>query len=246
MIVLKIIGWVLLAIFSLILLSLSVKVRFRIEYSSDNTSILLRWLFVKFPLYPAGKKEKPEKQPKEKKEAPKKEEIKEEKPAEKTGGGNDFLKTFYDAQGIDGIISILKKVLGHTKTFFGNLYHGFVIDELYLDISCTKGDAAATAIYYGEVCAVIFPLLGSLASKYRLKKYDVNIYPDFIARFSDASFIVDFHFTPVYLIGITVGYIFKLVFGVFAKVLFQFFGASRKNKSDRNENIKSTEKSEIK
>ena len=42
MIVLKIIGWVLLSILALIVLALFIRVRFRIEYSSENTGVLLR------------------------------------------------------------------------------------------------------------------------------------------------------------------------------------------------------------
>ena len=56
--VLKIIGWILLAILALIIFALCVKVRFRIEYSSENTSALLKWLFLKIKLYPRKPKEK--------------------------------------------------------------------------------------------------------------------------------------------------------------------------------------------
>ena len=79
MIVLKIIGWVLLGILALILLALCVKVRFDLEYSSENTSVVMRWLFVRFKLYPAKKKEKPKT---EEGPEPPPEEPAEEKPEE--------------------------------------------------------------------------------------------------------------------------------------------------------------------
>lgn len=245
MIVLKIIGWVLLGILALILLALCVKVGFRIEYSSENTSVFLRWLFLKFKLYPMKKKDKPEKEeePAPPEEPPQEtEEKKEEKPKEKS----NLLKTIYDAEGIDGLISILQQVTGYTKTFFGNLLHGVVIDELYLEVCCTRSDAAATAIYYGEVCSVLFPLLGALAAKCRMKKYDVNVYPDFIARFSDVSFVTVFHFTPIYMIGIVLAYGIKLLFGVLAGLIVKISGAKKQNKSSRDNNTNSKEKSEEK
>ncbi len=247
MIVLKIIGWILLGILALIIFALCVKVRFHIEYSAENTSVLLQWLFLKIKLYPMenkGKKKK-ENPPEPQKEDNAESDNTAETEEKKTKGNNNFLKTLYDAEGIDGLIDILQSVMGYTKTYFGNLIHGFVIDELYLDVRCTRSDAAETAIYYGEVCAVLFPLLGALAAKCRMKKYDFNIYPDFIARFSEASFVTAFHFTPMYLIGITVAYVFKLIFGVVIKLILKISGA-KKSESNRNNNKKYEEKSEEK
>ncbi len=245
MIVLKIIGWVLLGLLALIVLALCVRVRIRLEYSDENTSVLLKWLFLKFPLYPGKeKKEKPEKE-KKKKEPEKKEEKKEE-PAEEKEKGENFLVTLYNAEGVGGLIEILKKVLGYTKRYFSNLLHSLVVDELYLDVRCTRSDAASTAIYYGEVCAVLFPLLGSLASQCRMKKYDVNVYPDFIARFSAVSLVTTLHLTPIYFIGVTIAYGCKMLFGVLIKVLLKISGAKKSKKSNRNVIENTKEKSEIK
>ncbi len=220
MIVLKIIGWVLLGILALILFALVVRVRFDIEYSEENTSVVLRWLFLKFRLYPMEKKPKKPKEPKKEEpeeEKPAEEEKKEEEqPAKKK---DNILVTFYKAEGFDGALTLIKKACSYLKTFFGNLLYGFVVDEFYLDMRCTKADAAATAIYYGEVCATVFPMLASLASRCRLKKYDINIYPDFIARFSGASFVLRFHFVPLYLIHITIVFGVKMLFGVLLRLL---------------------------
>ena len=245
MIVLKIIGWVLLGILAAILLALCVKVRFRIEYSRENTSAVLKWLFLSIKLYPMKKKEKKKESSDltpEKEEEPKKEE---EKPKEKKEKSN-LLKTLYEAEGVDGLISLLQQVMSYTKTFFGNLIHGFVIDELYLDVRCTRSDAAETAIFYGEVCSVLFPLLGALTAKCRMKKYDVNVYPDYIARFSDVNMVTSFHFTPIYLIGITIAYGCKLLFGVIIQLIVKISGSKKDKKNNRKENRKFTEKSEVK
>ena len=123
---------------------------------------------------------------------------------------------------------------------------GFVIDELYTDVRCSKQDAAETAVYYGEVCSVLFPLFGALASKCRMKKYDINIYPDYLAKHSDASFVSKLHCTPIYLLGITLAYVFRLLFGVILKVVFKISGAKKTKKSGRDENNKSKEKRDAK
>ena len=239
MIVLKIIGWVLLALNVLVLLALCVKVRLQVEYSSENTSAVVKWLFLKIKLYPKKKKEK-----KPKEEKPEEEEEEEEPKPAKPKQKNDFLKTLYEAEGIDGLVAMLQQITAYTKTFFGHLMRGFVIDEFYLQVCCTRSDAAATAIYYGEVCAVLFPMLGALASRCRMKKYDINIYPDFIARFSSADFILLLHFTPIYLLGIMIAYGCKMLFGVLLKLLVKISGAKKQKTNDRNDNKKSTEKSE--
>lgn len=228
MIVLKIIGWVLLGLLALIVLALCVRVRLQIEYSSENTSVVLGWLFLHFKLYPMSKKKKDKEKDETKKEEEPKEETQDNSDKEPKKKQDSFLKTLYDAEGVDGLISILQRIVSYTKTFLGNLLHGVVVDELYVNVRCTRSDAAQTAIYYGEVCAVLFPLLGSLISRCRTKKYDVNVYPDYIARFSDASFISSIHITPVYLIGITLSYVFKLIGGVLIGILFKIFGLNKK------------------
>lgn len=246
LLILKIIGWVLLGLIALIFFALAVRVRFDIEYSAENTSVLLRWLFIKFRLYPMAKKEKAPKKkkeeaPKQEEETPPEEEKKEEpKPAKKK---DNFLKTFYEAEGFEGVLTILKKATAYLKTFAGNLIYGVVVDEFYLDMRCVKGDAAATAIYYGEVCTAVFPMLASLASRCRLKKYDVNIYPDYLARYSDASFLLRFHITPLYYIGVVLALGIKMLFGVLLKLLLP-----KKKKQEAQEpeikETKSVEKSE--
>lgn len=253
MIVLKIIGFIILGILALIVFALCIKIGLRIEYSNENTSVRLKWLFLNLPIYPITKKEKkPKKEKKDNEEDENKEEPQEESQDEsqknKEKNGDSFIKVLFNAEGIDGILAILKKVLSYTKSFFGGMLRAFIIDEFYLDVCCTRSDAASTAIYYGEVCSAVFPLLGSLISKYRVKKYDINIYPDFIARFSDASFVAALHFRPIRFIGLTIAYVFKLLFGVLVGLLVKIFGAVKSKNGGRNDNKTTNieEKSDIK
>lgn len=251
MIVLKIIGWVLLGILALIILALCVRVVVSAEYSENKTEVLLKWLFIKIPLYPAQKKTKkaPEKSETDRTE-PTSEEGKTENEAaptaesgsdnadapaddggettdadksteEKKNNNPKLLKLIYDAEGVDGLIEIVKRVFSYLGTFFGGLLRAFIIEELDLDVSCAKKDAAKTAVYYGEVCSTLFPMLGGLASGCTLKKYDVNVYPDFLARYSEASFYIRFHVVPIRLIGITLALVFKLLFKVLAGLLIK-------------------------
>lgn len=274
MIVLKIIGFVLLGILALIILTLCLKIRMEVEYSNENTSVVLKCLFLNIPIYPRKKKEKNENEKSKDEEKKKKnndlvEAKKEQLPAEEdaglseedeateenadvgnteveksSGGAKELLHTLYNAEGIDGLLLITKRTFNYLGTFFGALLRWIVVNEFYLDVRCTKSDAAATAIYYGEVCSALFPMLGSLVSKCKVKKYDINVYPDYIARFSSAQFILKFYFIPIILAGHTLALVFKLVFKVALQVIVKIFLYLKGNKKTGNENKNIKGKSE--
>ena len=269
MIVLKIIGFVLLGILALIVIALSIKVRFFIEYSETDTNVRLQWLFLKIPIYPSKKdknkspvkavnNKNTDKQLQEDNSPPSVEEkqeavasedtntveetnnsteenVSDAQPAEKKK--NNFLKTLYDAHGIDGLMLIVNRTFSYIGTFVGDLMHSLVIDELYMDVLCTRNDAASTAIYYGEVCSALFPMLGALVTKYKVRKYDINVYPDFLAKTSSASFAVSLHLYPIYMVAITLKLVFRLVFKVGLRLFGKLFFPSEK-KGTHNKNKK--------
>lgn len=156
--------------------------------------------------------------------------------------GNSFLKTLYSAHGIDGLLLIVRRLFRYLGTFFGDALTSLVIDELYIDVKCNKKDAASTAIYYGEVCSSLFPMLGALVTKYKVRKYDINVYPDYLARHSSASFAVSMHIYPIYLVSISVALVVKLLFKVILKLLIKCFFPS---KSKGNENIETETKESV-
>ncbi len=259
MLVLKIIGFVLLGIVALIVLLLSVRVRIFAEYSEIDTKVMLQWLFIKIPLFPSEKKEKTEKKDKAKtqtEEAPVAEEeapveensvdenaensAEQNETSEKPKQKSTLLSDIYESHGIDGLTLVIKRIFGYIGTYVGNLMNSLVIDELYIDVKCTKNDAAETAIYYGEVCSALFPMLGALVTKYKVRKYDINVYPDFLARHSSASFAVRMHLYPIYLICITVGLVFKLLFKViigFVVKLIKYTKNKNVNPTENNDSV---------
>lgn len=241
MIVLKIIGWVLLGLIGLVFAALCVRVKLNIEYSDDNTSVLLKYLFLKIPIYPSEKKA----EPKIKQSEP--EPIEAGVSKEPKGNSNlpELLKTFYHAEGVDGLKLLMRRTGDYLGTFFSGILRGVVIDDLVLDVCCAKGDAAQTAIYYGEVSSVIFPVLGSIASRCKMKRYDINVYPDFLARFSSASFILNLSFSPIGIIGISLALIIKLLFKIVLQIVCKIFLYSKQSGKTENDNKKMKEKSEV-
>ena len=155
----------------------------------------------------------------------------------------ELLKTIYSAHGLDGIIEILSKLRAYTGTFLGNCLRACIVDEAYLEMRCAKGDAAETALYYGEVCSAVFPLAGALVDKYHIYKYDINIYPDFLARSCNTNFSVRLHIVPLRYIGFVLAYGLKLIFGIAIGFLVKLFSAN-KNKTQKIENKENTKKKE--
>jgi len=273
LIVLKIIGWIILAIIALFVFVLCIKVRIFAEYSEIDTRVRIQWLFLKIPLFPSEKKNDGKKKNKDKNEKTKTDNIPEnataddltetssEEPATQlpadetlseetpcaqasaeTEGTpapkqkNNLLKTLYDAHGIDGLLLIVQRTFSYIGTFLGDLAKSLVIDELYLDVRCTKKDAASTAIYYGEVCSALFPMLGAMVSKYKVKKYDINVYPDYLARQSSASFAVSMHLYPIYLIGITLLFGCRMLFKVLLRLIVKIFLPKKKENAENSNN----------
>lgn len=92
-----------------------------------------------------------------------------EKPKKK--GFGDYIKAlkFLD------YLEILNKA---TKHFLSKIY----FQRLHLDMTVASADASKTAQMYGKLDAAIFPLLGYLNSKKKIKDGEVHIRPDFTAE----------------------------------------------------------------
>ena len=154
-----------------------------------------------------------------------------EKPKKK---GNSLLKQIYLDHGYEGLEKMLHDLGNALGGFFGKIIKTFTIDELYLEMITAGGDAADTAIKHGKLCAWLYPVLGKLISTCKVKKYDFDISPDFLATKSTASAYVRFHLRPIKITNATVVLALQLVFKILFKILFS------KKKSDKSKKIPKT------
>ncbi len=206
--------YIILGIILFFVLLLSIKVRVDAEYI-DSFRLKLRWLFLSFDLYPMKKKEKKPKTEKPKKEEPKKET--EEQP--KVKKPNPF-KTFYENQGFDGVMQLVRDSADAVGGLMKSVKKHFIIDELFLWVVISHNhDAAQTAIEYGEACQDIYPAMGFICSNLKVKKYDVEVEPDFIGTFSSAQFAFALSVRPIFLIHAGIVLAVKLLFKVVLKLL---------------------------
>ncbi len=194
-------------------LLLNIRAHIHVEYGTGFI-VWAKWAFVKIPILPK-KEKKPKKEKPPKKE---KEKTEEEKPAEeeqKKPKGPNPLKNIYDNEQISGLVAIFQKLLELINQFGKRVVNSFVIDEMFIDIEITKDDAATTAEEYGKLCRKIFPLLGAVCANCNVKKYSVNVEPDYIAkpgmRF---AFSMEISLNPRKLINSVLAFVFGAVFKI--------------------------------
>jgi len=210
-------------------LVLSIRVKVSLDYA-EKPACSVRWLFIKIPVYPPKEKTKKPKKEKAKKDNKKKEKA-EEPPAEKAPAEkkeNPFM-VFFKKEGVEGVYSLLSKTVSALNSMIGKIIRQFRIEELYLYMLIGAGDAAETAQKYGETCAKFFPLLGAIVSNFKVKKYDIDISPDFLANKDKAEFHTVISLSPRKLINSVLVFGLKLLFGVLLKFLLK--SRPKKNKA---------------
>lgn len=233
--------YIILGIVLLFVVLFSMRVTLIVDYA-EKTVVTVKYLFLKFTVFDSSKPESEKKPKKTKKENKKDAENSEstsdstatqpdaaaEKPKTK---GNSLFKQIYLDHGYDGIVKMLSAVKKSLGGFFGKLYKTLVFDELYITMITAGSDAADTAIKHGKLCAWAYPILGKLVSTSKVKKYDFNFSPDFLAVKNEATAYVRLHVTPIHITNAAVVLAVQLVFKVLFKILFS------KKKSDKSKVI---------
>lgn len=223
--------YIILGIIAFFIVLLSVRITINAEFF-DEFKLSVSWLFLKLQILPSKKKDKPkkEKKPKEEKEEkPEAEPDPEEQPKEKK---ENIFVTFYNNQGFEGVIQLVNNAASAVGKMFSSFKKHIVIRELFLFMTITGGcDAAETAMQYGRICQKIFPAMSFICSNLPVKKYDVEIEPDFLGLKNSAQFAVSVHIRPIFFINAVIVLVFRLLFNVVLKFL-----KGIKNKS-KNQNI---------
>lgn len=200
--------YIILGIIVFFVLVLSIPVVLDLEYT-DSVRCKVSWLFLKFDIYPFPEKKKKEEKPEEKKKEEKPEEKKEEAPKPKK---ENFLKTFYNNQGLSGVIELLNNCVGALKRFSVRFIRkAVIIKKFHLDIHITEDDAAATALKYGKVCSGLYPSLGFICSNMKVKDYKVNVFADYCGEKTTVEFITKTAFVPRALINAGIALAFSLL-----------------------------------
>ncbi|MBQ3006842.1 MAG: DUF2953 domain-containing protein [Clostridia bacterium] len=208
---------IILGIIAFFIVLLSVKVVVTVHYE-DEVEVSLGWLFLKFNILPSKEKEEKKKKDKKPKEEKPKEESEIIKEPKKKKQDNMFVR-FYRNRGVEGVVQLLKDVAKAVGGMFRRIGRAFLFEELFVSLTVGKGDSAQTAIKYGETCAAAFPAMGLIVNTMRVKKYSIEINPDFIYGKSNAKLHTKVSVRPLKLINAVIIVAFELLFKVVIKLL---------------------------
>ncbi|MEG1180218.1 MAG: DUF2953 domain-containing protein, partial [Oscillospiraceae bacterium] len=159
----------------------------------------------------------------------------------------DFEGAFAKARSIyfrlgafEGIVELLQYIASKTKSMIAKILKKIVIKELFVDLTVAGDDAADTAINYGKTCATVFPSIGVICTNMKVREYDVEIEPDFLARKCTGDLHAVIAFRPIFILMALMGYGIKVMNKIIFKLLFS------RGESNENINENGTKKEKIK
>ncbi|HZK20765.1 MAG TPA: hypothetical protein VFC76_00660, partial [Oscillospiraceae bacterium] len=145
-----------------------------------------------------------------------------------------ILKDLWNAHGYDGLVKMLKDSVDALNKFLGSTLKAIIIDELYYTMVVSKPDAAQTAIEYGKVCMELYPLFGSIVSRLKTRRYDINIHPDYIAYKNEMYLRVKLLVIPRKILNAAIVFVVRLLFKVVLKVLVKLLRKPKKQSKIKN------------
>lgn len=159
-----------------------------LKYTDGALTVWVGMLFFRYKLYPNPKRKekrrkKKEERKQEKETASLKRAKREPSKAEEPGVLKKTLKELAIRDYLSILHSLVTKVAAKIRC-----------KKLKLSLSIGGEDAMQTAMEYGTVNALLYPILGAMDAAGRLKKCDVQITPDFTAEQSKAESYAVFTF----------------------------------------------------
>lgn len=160
---------------------------------NEKLTVKIKYLFFRFTVVPAPekkKKPKQEKEPEQKPEKPKKKQRKKHTPDEI----------------IDGFIDAVHRYGPGTKMILRNIR----VHKLEGFWKIAGEDAAACAVRYGRVCALLNTAFGFIRNLVRIEKTKLKVYPDFLAEEEEIRVYTEIEANPIVILigGIRIAFAF--------------------------------------
>lgn len=170
---------IVLIVFLVIFLISLIRIRVIAEYN-DNLILTVRLLFIKLTFTQKEKQKKKKKKPKGgKKTSGKKGKGKSKNKNNFEKENKNALKTMLRKQGLNGLIEILKNLISLAKGSLRYFFKHFIVDNFDIKVIVSGEDACDTAVQYGAVCAVIYPIVGQLAYCLDFRDYTADVLCNF-------------------------------------------------------------------
>lgn len=160
---------------------------------NEKLTVKIKYLFFRFTVVPAQekkKKPKQEKEPEQKPAKPKKKQRKKHTPDEI----------------IDGFIDAVHRYGPGTKMILRNIR----VHKLEGFWKIAGEDAAACAVRYGRVCALLNTAFGFIRNLVRIEKTKLKVYPDFLAEEEEIRVYTEIEANPIVILigGIRIAFAF--------------------------------------
>lgn len=91
----------------------------------------------------------------------------------------DRLQQSFQEDGVAATLSWLGEIAKLLTETTGRVLRDMRVRLLRIELRIGGEDASAAAIHFGEVCAVLYPLLSIIGSQMRIQKRMVEVRPDF-------------------------------------------------------------------
>jgi hypothetical protein len=165
---------IVLIILAILFLISLVKIYVIAEYN-DSLAVTIKALFFKFHFKLKEKTSKNNKKAKPKNKNKKQNKKPDKKPKAKPKKGKSSFSGFFKKQGIGGLVDILKDVLALVSGTLKYFFKHFVVYNFDVKITVSDEDASDTAIEYGAVSAVVYPVVSALACNLNIQDYTVDV-----------------------------------------------------------------------
>lgn len=163
-IVLVILGAIVLLLLTLLFLPLTIDFKYY-----DKVKVSVKYLGIK--IFDSDKKDKVKKR-KNSKQNKNQNTIPEPK-------RENFIKKIYKQKGLNGTISYFSDILILLLKRLCWIVKRFRFRRFVFDLVVASGDAAKTAIQYGKICTVLYPVFSLLQSTVDIKTNEINVNADF-------------------------------------------------------------------
>lgn len=112
-------------------------------------------------------------------------------------GAINLGKSFMDGFSFQSILALMQFIKDQTKESISKVAKRFTINDISVRLFIHGKDAANTALKYGECASVVFSAMSLLVSYGKVRKYDVDLVPDFLGTKNRAEFHNTVAFTPI-------------------------------------------------
>ncbi len=184
----------------LVLLVLFVPAYARVTYD-DELRVRVRVLGVPITLLPS------EDEPEEEKPTSRRKPTKPSKTKELLG---EISRSFKE-DGVAATLHYLSELAKLAGQAVGRVLHSITVDKLALDLIVADGDADTTAIRYGQVCGVLYPVFTAIAGVIKVRKRDLRVEPNFLLEKSTLRADVRLHIRVYRLVGAAIVLLVKFM-----------------------------------